>query len=158
WEEPRPWCGPWYLASHSPAFPPPPPLPNLRFVNNVLSTGQTVYLRKMGGATMPAAAAGVVGADGVIDVGLVEPSAPPSTTASAVSAAVAAPTVTAPSAGTAPMGLSKEEEEKERARAERFRKRKEAEAAKRAGRTVGDDGGAAAAVNVDDKDRERAER
>ncbi|CAI7772998.1 unnamed protein product [Closterium sp. NIES-54] len=132
------------------------------FVNNILSTGQTVYLRKMGGATMPAAAAaaaaGVVGTDGIIDVGLVEPSAPPSTTASAasaVSAAVAAPAVMAsPPAVT---GLSQDEEQ-ERARAERFRKRKEAEAAKRAGKAVGGDGGATAAVGLDDKERERAER
>ncbi|GJP55331.1 hypothetical protein CLOM_g14302, partial [Closterium sp. NIES-68] len=119
------------------------------FVNNVLSTAQTVYLRKMGGATAPVL--NTMGADGVIDVGLVEPLGAPSTTAPAASASAAsAPALAVPKA------LSKEEEEIERARAERFRKRKEAEAAKRAGKTVEE--GATAAVSGDDKDRERAER
>ncbi|CAI5508187.1 unnamed protein product [Closterium sp. Naga37s-1] len=80
------------------------------FTNNLLSTGQTIYLRKMGGAT-PKVAAG--GGD-IIDVGQAKRS-------SAASAVIAT------------------EQDKEKLRGEQFRKQKETDAARRSAKRAAEE-------------------
>ncbi|CAI5518551.1 unnamed protein product [Closterium sp. Naga37s-1] len=85
------------------------------FTNNLLSTGQTIYLRKMGGAT-PKVAAG--GGD-IIDVGQAKRS-------SAASAVIAT------------------EQDKEKLRGEQFRKQKETDAARRSAKRAAEEAARAA--------------
>ncbi|CAI5972671.1 unnamed protein product [Closterium sp. NIES-64] len=84
------------------------------FTNNLLSTGQTIYLRKMGGAT-PKVAAG--GGD-IIDVGQAKRSAASSVVAT--------------------------EQDKEKLRGEQFRKQKETDAARRAAKRAAEEAARAA--------------
>eukprot|EP00475_Leptophrys_vorax_P030654 TRINITY_DN4609_c0_g1_i3.p1 TRINITY_DN4609_c0_g1~~TRINITY_DN4609_c0_g1_i3.p1 ORF type:complete len:498 (+),score=43.04 TRINITY_DN4609_c0_g1_i3:245-1738(+) len=88
------------------------------FTNNILSTAQTIYLRKMGGAKPVVAA----GATEIIDVG----QAKRSTVVSEVATL----------------------EDKEKARGERFRKLKEAEEAKKAAKKAAEEAARAAAAKA----------